>query len=162
MFAKKKIQFQIYIDLIFFSENKHLDEMLKECLKKDLKIVGIVDDILSGTLALKDIFNYFLLESDSKETSSVELIGENEYRLKGNLNIREWRELFIGFVPNYNIRNMSLDTVSGLVISILKKMPNVGDTVFLGNLCFTIEEVRNNRIEFVKLQLLDIRKIKND
>ena len=138
--------------------------MLKECLEKDLKIVGIVDEYggLSGTLALKDIFNYFLLESDSKETSSVELIGENEYRLKGNLNIREWRELFIGFVPNYNIRNMSLDTVSGLVISILKKMPSVGDTVFLGNLCFTIEEVRNNRIEFVKLQLLDIRKIKND
>ena len=57
---------------------------------------------------------------------------------------------------------MALDTVSGLVISILKKMPSVGDTVFLGNLCFTIEEVRNNRIEFVKLQLLDIRKIKND
>ncbi len=165
LFANKKDSISdLYIDLIFFPENKHLDEMLKECLEKDLKIVGIVDEYggLSGTLALKDIFNYFLLESDSKETSSVELIGENEYRLKGNLNIREWRELFIGFVPNYNIRNMSLDTVSGLVISILKKMPSVGDTVFLGNLCFTIEEVRNNRIEFVKLQLLDIRKIKND
>ena len=165
LFANKKDSISdLCIDLIFFPENKHLDEMLKECLKKDLKIVGIVDEYggLSGTLALKDIFNYFLLESHSKETSSVELIGENEYRLKGNLNIREWRELFIGFVPNYNIRNMSLDTVSGLVISILKKMPSVGDTVFLGNLCFTIEEVRNNRIEFVKLQLLDIRKIKND
>lgn len=165
LFANKKDSISdLCIDLMFFPENKHLDEMLKECLKKDLKIVGIVDEYggLSGTLALKDIFNYFLLESDSKETSSVELIGENEYRLKGNLNIREWRELFIGFVPNYNIRNMSLDTVSGLVISILKKMPSVGDTVFLGNLCFTIEEVRNNRIEFVKLQLLDIRKIKND
>ena len=165
LFANKKDSISdLCIDLIFFPENKHLDEMLKECLKKDLKIVGIVDEYggLSGTLALKDIFNYFLLESHSKETSSVELIGENEYRLKGNLNIREWRELFIGFVPNYNIRNMSLDTVSGLVISILKKMPNIGDTVFLGNLCFTIEEVRNNRIEFVKLQLLDIRKIKND
>ena len=165
LFANKKDSISdLCIDLIFFPENKHLDEMLKECLKNDLKIVGIVDEYggLSGTLALKDIFNYFLLESHSKETSSVELIGENEYRLKGNLNIREWRELFIGFVPNYNIRNMSLDTVSGLVISILKKMPSVGDTVFLGNLCFTIEEVRNNRIEFVKLQLLDIRKIKND
>ena len=165
LFANKKDSISdLCIDLIFFPENKHLDEMLKECLKNDLKIVGIVDEYggLSGTLALKDIFNYFLLESHSKETSSVELIGENEYRLKGNLNIREWRELFIGFVPNYNIRNMALDTVSGLVISILKKMPSVGDTVFLGNLCFTIEEVRNNRIEFVKLQLLDIRKIKND
>ena len=42
-------------------------------------------------------------------------------------------------------------------MSILKKMPSVGDTVFLGNLC-CIEEVRNNRIEFVKLQLLDIEK----
>lgn len=151
-------------DLKFFPENKHLDEMLKEFINDGLKIVGIVDEYggLSGTLALKDIFNYFLLESNFNETSSVELIGENEYRLKGNLNIREWRELFIGFVPNYNIRNLALDTISGLVISILKKMPTVGDTVFLGNLCFTIEEVRNNRIEFIKLQLLDDGNIKND
>ena len=151
-------------DLKFFPENKHSDEMLKEFINDGLKIVGIVDEYggLSGTLALKDIFNYFLLESNFNETSSVELIGENEYRLKGNLNIREWRELFIGFVPNYNIRNLALDTISGLVISILKKMPTVGDTVFLGNLCFTIEEVRNNRIEFIKLQLLDDGNIKND
>jgi len=152
------------LDLKFFPENKHSDEMLKEFINEGLKIVGIVDEYggLSGTLALKDIFNYFLLESNFNETSSVELIGENEYRLKGNLNIREWRELFIGFVPNYNIRNLALDTISGLVISILKKMPTVGDTVFLGNLCFTIEEVRNNRIEFIKLQLLDDGNIKND
>jgi CBS domain containing-hemolysin-like protein len=54
---------------------------------------------------------------------------------------------------------MDLDTISGLVISSLKKMPNVGDVVFLGNLCFTVEEVRNNRIEYVKLQLLDKRNI---
>ena len=101
----------------------------------------------------------FQKKSLNKELTSVELIGENEYRLKGDLYIREWRELFLGFIPNYEIRNMDLDTISGLVISSLKKMPNVGDVVFLGNLCFTVEEVRNNRIEYVKLQLLDKRNI---
>ena len=39
---------------------------------------------------------------------------------------------------------------------------SIGDVVFLGNLCFTVEEVRNNRIEYVKLQLLDKEIYKND
>lgn len=151
----------LYERVKFYPENKSASEMLKEFVNKNLKIVGIVDEYggLSGTLSSDEIYNYFSKKSLNKELTSVELIGENEYRLKGDLYIREWRELFLGFIPNYEIRNMDLDTISGLVVSSLKKMPNVGDVVFLGNLCFTVEEVRNNRIEYVKLQLLDKRNI---
>ena len=151
----------LYKRIKFYPENKFANEMLKEFINKNLKMVGIVDEYggLSGTLSSNEIFNYFSQKSKSKELTSIELIGENEYRLKGDLYIREWRELFLGFVPNYEIRNMDLDTISGLVISSLKKMPSVGDVVFLGNLCFTVEEVRNNRIEYVKLQLLDRKNI---
>ena len=151
----------LYKRIKFYPENKFANEMLKEFINKNLKMVGIVDEYggLSGTLSSNEIFNYFSQKSKRKELTSIELIGENEYRLKGDLYIREWRELFLGFVPNYEIRNMDLDTISGLVISSLKKMPSVGDVVFLGNLCFTVEEVRNNRIEYVKLQLLDRKNI---
>ena len=48
---------------------------------------------------------------------------------------------------------LALDTVSGLVISLLKRIPQVGDRVRLGNLCFTVEQVRSNRIESVLLEL---------
>ena len=151
----------LYKRIKFYPENKFANEMLKEFINKNLKMVGIVDEYggLSGTLSSNEMFNYFSQKSKSKELTFIELIGENEYRLKGDLYIREWRELFLGFVPNYEIRNMDLDTISGLVISSLKKMPSVGDVVFLGNLCFTVEEVRNNRIEYVKLQLLDRKNI---
>ena len=47
LFANKKDSISdLCIDLMFFPENKHLDEMLKECLKKDLKIVGIVESMV--------------------------------------------------------------------------------------------------------------------
>ena len=60
--------------------------MLKEFVNKNLKIVGIVDEYrgLSGTLSSNEIYNYFSKKSLNKELTSVELIGENEYRLKAD------------------------------------------------------------------------------
>jgi CBS domain containing-hemolysin-like protein len=69
------------------------------------------------------------------------------------LSIREWRELFVGFVPVEAMNELALDTVSGLVVSLLKRMPVVGDEAWLGNLCFTVERVRGNRVESVRLSL---------
>ena len=122
----------LYERVKFYPENKSASEMLKEFVNKNLKIVGIVDEYggLSGTLSSNEIYNYFS-KSLNKELTSVELIGENEYRLKGDLYIREWRELFLGFIPNYEIRNMDLDTISGLVISSLKKCRMLAMLYFL-------------------------------
>jgi CBS domain containing-hemolysin-like protein len=69
------------------------------------------------------------------------------------LGVREWRELFMGYISAQAVDELALDTVSGLVISLLKRMPQVGDRARLGNLCFTVEQVRSNRIESVLLEL---------
>ena len=45
----------------------------------------------------------------------------------------EWRDLFIGFIPAHATDELALDTVSGLVISLLERIPQVGDRVRLGN-----------------------------
>ena len=52
------------------------------------------------------------------------------------------------------MRELALDTLSGLVISLLKRMPASGDEARLGNLRFTVEQVRSNRIETVLLDLV--------
>jgi CBS domain containing-hemolysin-like protein len=51
------------------------------------------------------------------------------------------------------VRTLALDTVSGLVVSLLQRMPKAGDVVRVRNLCFTVERVRSNRIETVLLEL---------
>ncbi len=139
----------------FVPETKRADEMLREFLEEDLRMVCVVNEYggLAGTICPEDLLEEVVGEFDAMEEAEIEQLGETKYRLKGSLGIREWRSLFVGFVPEEVIRNMALDTVSGLVVSLLKRMPKPGDVAEIGNLRFHVEEVRANRIETVILNL---------
>jgi len=52
------------------------------------------------------------------------------------------------------VRTLALDTLSGLVVSLLKRMPKPGDVAQVHNLRFTVEQVRSNRIESILLELV--------
>ena len=139
----------------FVPETKRADEMLREFLTEGWRMVCVVDEYggLAGTVCLEDLLEEVVGEFDAHESDEVEQLGETTYRLQGSLGIREWRHLFIGFVPDDAMRNMALDTISGLVVSLLKRLPVPGDVAQIGNLRFTVEQVRSNRIETVLLEL---------
>ena len=103
----------------------------------------------------RDLIGEMVGEGERQERPPVESISPTAYRLRGSLSIREWRELFIGFMPELTREALALDTVSGLVVSLLKKLPQVGDEASMGNLRFTVEQVRSHRIELVRLELID-------
>ncbi len=139
----------------FVPETKRADEMLREFLAEGLRMVCVVDEYggLAGTVCLEDLLEEVVGEFDVLEVPSVEQLGESTYRLQGSLGIREWRSLFVGFLPDEVVRTLALDTVSGLVVSLLKNMPKSGDVARVQNLKFTVEQVRSNRIESVLLEL---------
>ena len=139
----------------FVPETKRADEMLREFFAEDLRLVCVVDEYggLAGTVCLEDLLEEVVGEFDILEVPSVEQLSETTYRLQGSLGIREWRNLFVGFLPDEVMRDLALDTLSGLVVSLLKRMPKSGDEVRVGNLLFRVERVRANRIESVLLEL---------
>lgn len=141
----------------FVPETKRADAMLREFLADGLRMVCVVDEYggLAGTVCLEDLLEEVVGEFDAMEASAVEQLGESTYRLQGSLGIREWRSLFIGFLPDPVVRTLALDTLSGLVVSLLKRMPEPGDVAQVQNLKFTVERVRGNRIESVVLELAD-------
>jgi CBS domain containing-hemolysin-like protein len=141
----------------FVPETKRADAMLREFLNDGLRMVCVVDEYggLAGTVVLEDLLEEVVGEFDVLDVPTVEQLGEATYRLQGNLGIREWRSLFVGFLPDEVMRDLALDTLSGLVVSLLKRMPAVGDVAQVGNLKFTVEQVRSNRIETVLLELTD-------
>jgi len=139
----------------FVPETKRADEMLREFLAGNLRMVGVVDEFggLAGTVCLEDLLEKVVGEFDVMEAPVIEKIGESIYRLPGSLGIREWRSLFVGFLPDEVVRTLALDTLSGLVVSLLKRMPEAGDVAQVHNLRFTVEQVCSNRIESVLLEL---------
>jgi putative hemolysin len=139
----------------FVPETKRADEMLREFIAEELNMVCVVDEYggLAGTVCLEDLLEEVVGEFNAMETPPVEQLGESIYRLRGSLSIREWRSLFVGFLPDEIVRTLALDTVSGLVVSLLKRMPQPGDVAQMKNLRFTVEKVESNRIESVLLEL---------
>lgn len=142
--------------IVFVPETKRADEMLREFLTGGFRMVCVVDEYggLAGTVVLEDLLEEVVGEFDAMEMPLIEQLGESTYRLQGHLGIREWRSLFVGFLPAEAMRDLALDTLSGLVVSLLKRMPSPGDVAQLGNLRFTVEQVRSNRIESVILELV--------
>ncbi len=139
----------------FVPETKRADEMLREFLGGGLRMVCVVDEYggLAGTVCLEDLLEEVVGEFDAMEAPAIEQLGESTYRLQGSLGVREWRSLFVGFLPDEVMRTLALDTISGLVVSLLKRMPKPGDVARVRNLKFTVEQVRSNRIESVLLEL---------
>lgn len=139
----------------FVPETKRADEMLREFLADDLRMVGVVEEYggLAGTICVEDLLEEVVGEFDVLETPRIEKLGESTYRLQGSLSIREWRSLFVGFLPDEVVRTLALDTLSGLVVSLLKRVPAAGDVAQVQNLRFTVEHVRSNRVESVLLEL---------
>jgi CBS domain containing-hemolysin-like protein len=115
----------------FVPETKYADEMLREFLAEGLRMVCVVDEYggLAGTVCMEDLLEEVVGEFDAMEVPPVEQLGESTYRLQGSLGIREWRSLFIGFLPDEVVRTLALDTVSGLVVSLLKRIPQPGEYV---------------------------------
>ncbi|VGO15210.1 Magnesium and cobalt efflux protein CorC [Pontiella desulfatans] len=140
----------------FVPETKRADEMLREFLAGGHRMVCVVNEYggLAGTVCMEDLLEEVVGEFDVLDVPAIEQLGVATYRLPGNLGIREWRSLFVGFLPDEAMRDLALDTVSGLVVSLLKRMPAAGDVARLGNLRFTVEQVRSRRIETVLLELV--------
>jgi CBS domain containing-hemolysin-like protein len=139
----------------FVPETKRADEMLREFIAEELRMVCVVDEYggLAGTVCLEDLLEEVVGEFNALEAPPVEQLGESTYRLRGSLSIREWRNLFVGFLPDEVVRTLALDTLSGLVVSMLKRMPVAGDVAQVQNLRFTVEKVASNRIESILLDL---------
>ncbi|NQT19550.1 MAG: hemolysin, partial [Planctomycetes bacterium] len=76
-----------------------------------------------------------------------EQIGPTEYRVAGDLSIREWNELFQAEAdfPGF-------DTIGGLVLLLLGHIPEEGESVEFGQLSLTVETMRKRKIETILLK----------
>jgi len=141
--------------LIFVPETKRVDRLLREFMANGWTVVAVVDEYggLSGIVTIEDLFEEVIGDFEPEVTEEIVKLDETTYRLQGQLSIREWRELFTGFLPGQDMDALAFDTLGGLIISLLGRMPRAGDEVTVRNLHLIVESVRGRRIEKVLLHL---------
>jgi CBS domain containing-hemolysin-like protein len=137
----------------FVPEQAHLLQLIEHFRNTQSQLAVVVDEHggTAGLVSLRDVLEEIVGDlggGDGPTEPVTEVIDENTYRLAGDLNIRDWAERFaVVGLPSAG----RFDTVAGLVLSKLGRLPRVGDAVRIHNLTLTVERLEGRRIERILL-----------
>jgi len=133
----------------FVPEQKSVESLLEFFRRSRTDTAIVVDEYggIAGLVCLEDIAEELFGQIEStSEVEPIEQTGPFEYRLAGSLPIHDWAEVF-----DVDLAETRQVTIGGLVTALLGRIPKSGDVACLRNLKFTVEKVRNRRIQTVIL-----------
>ncbi len=135
-------------------EFNNISRVFNDMRKNRVQMSIVLDEygILSGLVTMEDfieeIVGEIMDEYDEEEMLLIQQLGEREYLVDGTLPIDTFNESL-----GANVVSDDFDSIGGFVIGKVGELPDVGQTVELDDLVFTIERVENNRIERMKVKL---------
>lgn len=143
--------------LPFVPETKRVDILVREFMAQGWKLAAVVDEYggLAGIVTMEDLFEEVVGDFEPDKSEAIVKLDAMTYRVQGQISIRAWRELFIGFLRGQEVEALAFDTLGGLLISLLGRMPKVGDSVTIRNLILTVESMHHRRVDTVLLHLND-------
>jgi putative hemolysin len=133
----------------FVPEQKMVESLLEFFRKTKTDIAIVVDEYggIAGSVILEDIAEELFGQIEpSGRQEAIEQTGPFEYRLRGDLAIHDWIEIF-----GIELEDTQQATVGGLVTALLGKIPQSGDVARIKNIKFTVEKMHKNRIETIIL-----------
>jgi len=140
----------------FLPETATVEDVLRQMREQHARMAFVVDEYgaVEGLVTLEDILEEIVGEItdeyDAQQGPAVVRIGERRFRLRGDLSVREWHEAF-----NMEAPELSVDTIGGLVMILLDRIPRPGDRVRYRNLELIVESTRGRRVSSVIAELKD-------
>ncbi|HEX9890731.1 MAG TPA: hemolysin family protein [Actinomycetota bacterium] len=136
----------------FVPESKRVSDLLKDMQRDKFHLAIVVDEFgsVAGLVTLEDLLEEIvgeIADEYDREEPNVEPAGSNRYRVNARLPVDELNELLEVDLPN-----TEWDTVGGLMMGVLGRLPSQGEEVEVGNLRFTAERVQGRRIAKVVVE----------
>lgn len=139
----------------FVPENKNIDELFKALQSSKKHMAILIDEYggVSGIVSIEDLIEEVMGNIDDEydeDEPSIEKIDSNTFIVPGMLSINDFNEHF-----NVEIKSETYDTMSGFMIEIMGYIPESTDEKHIeyDNLVFKIKELKEKRIEKIKLSL---------
>ena len=150
--------------IILVPETMTLDNLMKEFKKQHIQMAVVVDEYggTSGLITLEDVLEEIIGEvqdefDEDEEEVNIEELGDNKYLANAMMRMDELAEYF--GLNNDIFEEDDVETIGGLVIKVLGRIADVGDTVSYKGFTFTVKEVDGARItqlEIIKEQTEEI------
>lgn len=136
---------------IFIPEAKKVDDLLTEMQAQRTHIAIVVDEYggVAGLVTLEDIVEEIFGEIQDEYDEGEELLyqkaADNEYIFLGRIDLGDFDDIM-----NSKLKEDAVDTLSGLIYSRLGRVPDTGESLVVGDVLLTVEQVSNRRIRKVR------------
>ena len=140
----------------FVPEAKKVDELLAEIQAQRIHMAIVVDEYggVAGLVTLEDIVEEIvgeiLDEYDQAGELLYQVINDSEYIFQGLTDLDDFNEILDSHIPKEEA-----DTLGGLIYSRMGRVPSGGESVEVGDLILTVEQVTGRRIRKVRVQRIN-------
>jgi putative hemolysin len=133
-------------------EAKRVGELLREMKERKVHIAVVVEEHggTAGIVTFEDLIEEIVGpirdEYDMREVEELQIVSDQEVVVSARFPVDDLKEELDLEVPA-----VDADTVGGLVYELLGEIPKVGATIELGNATLTVESIRRQGIQSVRI-----------
>jgi len=132
-------------------ETKRIDELLTEMQKGRVQLAIVVDEYggAVGIATIEDIVEQIVGEiqdEHDRTPATVERLPDGSYRVAGRERIEDLNDAL-----DWNLPTGDFETVAGLVLATVHRLPRVGEEFQVGRHTFTVLEADERRILTVRI-----------
>jgi len=144
---------------IYVTENKKLDDLLKEFQKKKIHLAIVVDEYggTSGLITLEDIMEEIvgdISDEFDEESLSYSKLDEKTYVFEAKISLKDFfKVIHLEETEIFESVKGDSETLAGLLLEISKRFPKKGQKIRFEGYVFTVEEIDQLRIKQVKVLL---------
>jgi magnesium and cobalt transporter len=140
---------------VFIPESKRLNTLLNEFRESHNHIAIVVDEYggVAGLLTIEDVLEEIVGEIDDEhdpdDDHDVQVDEKGGYIVRALMRVEDFNENF-----SSDLSDEEYDTIGGLIIHELGRMPRRGDTVDLAGLRFKVLRADRRRVDTLHVQSL--------
>jgi putative hemolysin len=135
----------------YVPETKRIDDLLREMQKARVQLVVVVDEYGAavGIVTVEDIVEEVVGEirdEHDRTLDTVERLPDGSYRVAGRAKIDELNEAL-----DWELPKRDFETVAGLVLETVHRIPLVGEVLHVGPYTITVLEADERRVQRVRI-----------
>ena len=136
----------------FTHEKEELNDLLIQMRNKEPGMCIVLDEYgqAEGLITLEDIVEEIIGdihdEFDEAEEQVIRTVGDNEYIVEGSINLDDFNDEL-----GTDIDSEDYESLGGLIIEQLDRLPNTGDVVEVKNCKLSVIKMDDKRIDLVKV-----------
>jgi CBS domain containing-hemolysin-like protein len=135
----------------FVPDTKRIDDLLREMQRHRIHLAVVVDEYggSTGIVTLEDIVEEIvgdIQDEHDRTPASMERLPDGSYLVAARTNIDELNEAL-----DWNLPKQDYETVAGLVLATLGRIPRAGEVFQLPGYTVTVMEADSRRIATVKI-----------